>query len=87
VALSIESEWATTAAFEGAMESTPKPKEATAIMAIRLKNVFFDITFLSFVVDKTFLSTADRGEPLSRDAMHVLLHHILRRVSGRDEEN
>ena len=48
-------------AFDGATESIPKPNAAIAVKAIRLKNVEFDITFLSFVVDKTFLSAADRG--------------------------
>jgi hypothetical protein len=48
-------------ACDGATESIPKPNAAIAVKAIRLKNVVFDITFLSFVVDKTFLSAADRG--------------------------
>ena len=47
-------------ACDGATESIPKPNAAIAVKAIRLKNVVFDITFLSFVVDKTFLSAADR---------------------------
>ena len=49
-----------TVAFDGATESIPKPNAAIAVKAIRLKNVEFYITFLSFVVDKTFLSTADK---------------------------
>jgi len=36
-----------TTAFDGTTESIPKPKAAIAVKAIRLKNVFFDITFLS----------------------------------------
>jgi hypothetical protein len=48
-------------ACDGATESIPRPNAAVATRAMRLKNVVFDITFLSFVVDKTFLSTADRG--------------------------
>jgi len=47
-------------ACDGATESIPRPNAAIAVKATRLKNVFFDITFLSFVVDKTFLTTADR---------------------------
>jgi hypothetical protein len=50
------------AACEGATESIPSPNAAIAVKATRLKNVVFDITFLSFVVDKTFLPTADRDK-------------------------
>jgi hypothetical protein len=58
VAASIVNACEVTAAFDGATESIPKPSAAIAVTAIRLKNVDFDITFLSFVVEKTFLSTA-----------------------------
>jgi hypothetical protein len=51
---------ALTAAFEGATESNPKPNEATATSAIRLKFVFVDIYFLSLVVTKNFLVAASR---------------------------
>jgi hypothetical protein len=87
---------AVTVAFEGATESIPKPNAAIAVKAIRLKNVFCDITFLSVVVKKTFFSTAGKEKSffstagkeksLPRDAMHVLLHHIPHRVSGHGEE-
>jgi hypothetical protein len=50
----------TVAADEGTTESIPKPKAAIAVKAIRLKNVFFDIDFLSIVVKKTFFSTAGK---------------------------
>jgi len=50
------------AACDGATEIIPKPNAAIADKATRLKNVVFDITFLSFVVDKTFLPTADKGK-------------------------
>jgi len=49
-----------TTACAGTTDSNPSPNAAIAVDATRLKNVFFDITFLSFVVDKTFLTTADR---------------------------
>jgi hypothetical protein len=49
-----------TAEFEGAAESNPKPNEATATSAIRLKFVFVDIYFLSLVVTKNFLVAASR---------------------------
>ena len=61
VAASIVNECEVTVAWPGLTESIPKPNAAIAVIAIRLKNVVFDITFLSFVVDKTFLSAADRG--------------------------
>jgi hypothetical protein len=44
----------------GGTERNPKPSIATAAMAIRLKNVFFDITFLSLVAERTFLSAAGK---------------------------
>jgi hypothetical protein len=36
-----------TTALDGATESIPKPNAAIAVRAIRLKNVFLDIDFLS----------------------------------------
>jgi hypothetical protein len=50
----------TASAFAGIVERTPKPNAAIAVTAIRLKNVEFDITFLSFVVKKTFSLTAGK---------------------------
>jgi len=50
------------AAWEGATESIPSPKAAIAERAIRLKNVFFDITFLSCVANETFSSAAGKEE-------------------------
>jgi hypothetical protein len=41
-----------TAAFEGATDNIPKPNEATATSATRLKVVFVDICFLSFSRDR-----------------------------------
>jgi hypothetical protein len=61
VAASIVNECEVTTAWLGLTENIPKPNAAIAVIAIRLKNVVFDITFLSIVVDKTFLSAADRG--------------------------
>jgi hypothetical protein len=49
-----------TAAVDGATESIPKPKAAIAVIAIRLKNVFVDIDFLSLVVSETFPLTAGK---------------------------
>jgi len=45
---------ATTAAFDGATESMPKPNEATATSATRLKVVFVDICFLSISRSREF---------------------------------
>jgi hypothetical protein len=44
----------TTSAFAGIVERNPNPRAAIAVKATRLKNVDFDITFLSFVVQRTF---------------------------------
>jgi len=41
-------------ALEGATESIPKPREATATSATRLKVVFVDICFLSISRDQEF---------------------------------
>jgi hypothetical protein len=51
VAESIVNVLAWTVACEGATESIPKPNAAIAVIAIRLKNVVFDITFLSFLLE------------------------------------
>jgi hypothetical protein len=59
-AASIVNVLASTAALDGATESIPKPNAAIAVIAIRLKNVVFDITFLSCVVEKTFSPTAGK---------------------------
>jgi hypothetical protein len=42
------------AALDGATESIPKPNEATATSAMRLKVVFVDICFLSISRDREF---------------------------------
>jgi len=55
----IVSELAVIVADEGPVERTPSPNAVTTTSARRL-NVSFDISFLSIVVLKTFLSTADR---------------------------
>jgi len=49
-----------TAAVEGTTERIPRPNDATATSAIRLKVVFVDILFLSVVVMKTFSMAALR---------------------------
>jgi len=49
-----------TYALEGATARTPRPNDATATSAIRLKVVFVDILFLSVVVMKTFSMAALR---------------------------
>jgi len=46
------------AAFEGTDVRTPRPKDATATSAMRLKVVFVDICFLSIVDPRTFRSSA-----------------------------
>jgi len=46
------------AALEGATESIPKPKAATATRAMRLKVVFVDICFLSLVDPEDFSKSA-----------------------------
>jgi hypothetical protein len=76
---------ANVAADDGPELSNPRPSVATTASAMRLK-VIFDIFFLSLVVVETFSNTAGEVKASPRDAMHVLPHHILRRVSGRDEE-
>jgi hypothetical protein len=74
-------------ALEGPVDRTPNPNAATNASAMRLNDVdLLVICFLSKVVLETFPNTAGKELPLPRDAMHVLLHHILRRVSGRGEE-
>jgi len=50
----------TTVACDGIAENVPNPKEAIATNAIRLKNVVFDITFLSRVALETFPSAAGK---------------------------
>jgi hypothetical protein len=47
IAPTVTSPGRTTAAFDGTTESVPKPREATATSATRLKVVFVDICFLS----------------------------------------
>jgi hypothetical protein len=49
-----------TTACDGTELRTPRPKEATATSAMRLKFVFVDICFLSIVVTRTFLVAASR---------------------------
>ena len=49
-----------TAACDGTELRTPRPKEATATSAMRLKFVFVDIYFLSLVVNRNFLLAASR---------------------------
>jgi len=51
---------ARTSACDGTELSTPRPKEATATSAMRLKFVFVDICFLSLVVTRNFLVAASR---------------------------
>jgi len=53
------SELAVKAPDDGPVENTPSPSVATTTSARRLK-VSFDIFFLSIVVNKTFLITADK---------------------------
>jgi len=43
-----------TTALDGTTERPPNPKAAIAVTAIRLKNVIFDISFLSIVAVGTF---------------------------------
>jgi hypothetical protein len=75
-------------ACDGIVDNRPMPNAATTASAMRLKLVdLLVIYFLSLVVFKTILNTAGEEKASPRDAMHVLLHHILRRVSGRGEEN
>jgi hypothetical protein len=75
------------AACEEGVDKKPNPIETVTASAIRLKNVFVDIYFLSLVDIETISKSAwQKNISLPRDAMHVLLHHILRRVSGLDEE-
>ena len=50
-------------AWLGALENAPNESAAIAIIDTRLKNVFFDITFLSFVATETFPGAA--GKDLS----------------------
>jgi hypothetical protein len=69
------------------MDNSPKPSAETATSAMRLRVVFVDICFLSLVVKKNLFFTAGEKFFSPRDAMHVLLHHIPHRVSGRGEEN
>ena len=47
-----------TSEYDGADASAPKLKAVTTTSAIRLKNVFVDIYFLSLVVPETIPSTA-----------------------------
>jgi hypothetical protein len=60
VALSIEIVLDKTMAFDGVATVIEKPNAATAVKAIRLKNVFFDITFLSLVAKETFSKAAGK---------------------------
>jgi hypothetical protein len=78
---------ATSAAFDGAAESIPKPIEATATSAMRLKVVFVDICFLSISRTEEFPQFGLNQISLVRfDESHVLIHQIPHRVSGRGEE-
>jgi len=76
------------AAEAGATElSTPKPNEATATSATRLKVVFVDICFLSISRTEEFPQFGLNQISLIRfDESHVLIHQIPHRVSGRGEE-
>jgi len=87
LALKVKLSESARSAFEFAPPRTPKLNAATRASATRLKVVdFVVIYFLSKVVFETFPNTADRENSLSCDAMHVLLHHIPYRVSGRGKE-
>jgi hypothetical protein len=55
------------AAFAGATVNIPKPREATATSAMRLKVVFVDICFLSLVDPKDFFRSAWRRRRHSSD--------------------
>jgi len=76
------------AAIAGATDvKTPKPNEATATSAMRLKVVFVDICFLSISRVREFLDLGLNQISLIRfDESHVLIHQIPHRVSGRGEE-
>jgi hypothetical protein len=75
------------AACDGAAESIPKPNEATATSAMRLKVVFVDICFLSTSQDQEFPNLGLNQISLIRfDESHVLIHQIPHRVSGPGEE-
>jgi len=84
------------AAFDGATESIPKPNEATATSAMRLKVVFVDICFLSIsrvrefpelgLGNKCLLICHEKTNITRFDESHVLIHQIPHRVSGRGEE-
>jgi hypothetical protein len=76
------------AALAGATEvNTPKPREATATSATRLKVVFVDICFLSISRAEEFPRFGLNQISLIRfDESHVLIHQIPHRVSGRGEE-
>jgi len=52
--------WLDTNATPGLAPTEPNPKAAIAVTAIRLKNVFFDITFLSVVARETFSMAAGK---------------------------
>ena len=84
------------AACDGATESIPKPNEATATSAMRLKVVFVDICFLSIsqaqelpalgLGNKCPLICHEKTHITRFDESHVLIHQIPHRVSGRGEE-
>jgi hypothetical protein len=65
----------------------PKPRDATATSATRLKVVFVDICFLSISRVWEFPNLGLNQISLIRfDESHVLIHQIPHRVSGRGEE-
>jgi hypothetical protein len=74
-------------ADEGATEvRRPKPKAATVTSAMRLKVVFVDICFLSISRVRECLALGLNQISLIRfDESHVLIHQILRPISGRSE--
>ena len=73
-------------AVEGVTVRRPKPKAATVPSAMRLKVVFVDICFLSISRVREFLALGLNQISLIRfDESHVLIHQILRPISGRSE--
>jgi hypothetical protein len=86
----------TIAAEDGATDKRPKPIEATATSAMRLKVVFVDICFLSISQTQELpalglgnecpLISHEKTRITRFDESHVLIHQIPHRVSGRGEE-
>jgi hypothetical protein len=76
------------AANAGATEvKTPKPREATATSATRLKVVFVDICFLSISRAREFPDLGlNRISPIQFDESHVLIHQILRPIPVETKE-